>query len=268
MSTVVHDALRAALGELRHEPTDKRIRAKLGDHTVVDTVHAVLVWEPHRVVPSWAVPIEDVHADLLAATPADSALSARAAYGAVVDLATADAQLPAAGLRLTDPDLVGYVLLDSNAFDSWWEEDEQALGHPRDPFHRIDILRSSRHVRIERDGQLLAETRRPLLLFETMLPVRFYLPRKDVIAELIPSATRTTCAYKGHASYYSFAVGSRIVPDLAWCYETPQREAADIAGLVAFYNERVDLIVDGTTYERPISPWSSDRQPVRGSQLK
>src|SRR5579859_2258359 len=121
MSIVVHDALRAALGELRHEPIDKRIRAKLGDRAVVDTVRAVLVWEPGRIVPSWAVPIEDVDAELTAVPEAEARadrLSARAAYGQVVDLSTVGARLSAAGLRLTDPDLDGYVLLDFAAFDS------------------------------------------------------------------------------------------------------------------------------------------------------
>ena len=259
MSTIVHDALRAALGELRHEPIAKRIRAKIGERTVVDTIRAVLVWEPQRIVPSWAVPVEDVDAEPTAAAPREGPSSPDHTYGQVVDLVTAAGRLPAAGLRLTDADLDGYLLLNAEAFDSWWEEDEQALGNPRDPFHRIDILHSSRHVRVERDGELLAETRRARLLFETMLPVRFYLPREDVIAGLVPTATRTTCPYKGHASYYSVQLASRVEPDLAWYYETPLRESAEIGGLVAFWNERVDLVVDGTRWERPASPWSSDR---------
>ena len=259
MSTIAHELVRAALGELRHEPTAKRIRAKLGDRTVLDSERALLIWEPQRTVPRWAIPIEDVDAELTDPTVADGAFGADTGYGQVVDLITAQRRLPAAGLRLTDPDLDGYLILDSGAFDSWWEEDEQAFGHPRDPFHRVDILHSSRHVRVERGGQLLAESRRPRLLFETMLPVRIYLPRADVIANLTPSDTRTTCPYKGEASYHSVEVGSRVVPDLVWYYETPLRESAEIGGLLAFWNERVDLVVDGVRWERPGGPLSASR---------
>jgi uncharacterized protein (DUF427 family) len=284
MSTLVRRSVLSGLRGLRHEPTAKRIRAKLGEHTVVDSTRAVLLWEPRRIVPSWEVPIEDVAAELTSATPADGAaddvghsapawserpvldpsipFATHTTEGDVVDVVSEHGARVAAGLRLSDPDLDGYVLLDFHAFDSCWDEDEQNIGHPRDPFHRIDILRSSRHVRVELDGELLAESTRPQLLFETMLPVRFYLPREDVHADLVASETRTICAYKGHASYFSPVVGGREIPDLVWTYETPQREAAEIAGLVAFFNERVDLVVDGTRHERPITQWSRGAVPA------
>ena len=143
------------------------------------------------------------------------------------------------------------------AFDAWYEEDERNVGHPRDPFHRIDVLPSSRQVRMELDGQVLAQSSRPALLFETMLPARYYLPRDDIRAELTPSSTRTWCAYKGQASYWSAAAGDRVVPDLAWTYEQPRHDAAQVRGLIAFFNERLDVIVDGERLERPITPWSS-----------
>ena len=136
------------------------------------------------------------------------------AHGEVVDVRTAGGDRPAAGLRLADPDLSGYVVLDFAAFDTWYEEDEANVGHPRDPFHRIDVLPSSRHVRIELDGEVLAESTRPTLLFETMLPTRYYLPREDVRAALVPSDTWTYCAYKGRASYFSALVGEQRVADL------------------------------------------------------
>jgi uncharacterized protein (DUF427 family) len=179
------------------------------------------------------------------------------ADGRVVDVVVDSRPLPAAGLRLADADLDGYVVLDFAAFDTWWEEDERNFGHPRDPFHRIDVIPSSRTVRLERDGELLAESSRASLLFETLLPVRFYLPREDVRAQLIPSDTRTTCAYKGFASYFSPVVGERSVTDLAWTYEQPLPEAARVAGLVAFFNERVDVVFDGVALERPQTPWSA-----------
>jgi uncharacterized protein (DUF427 family) len=141
-------------------------------------------------------------------------------------------------------------------FDGWYEEDEPN-GPPRDPFHRIDVLTSSRHVRLELDGQVLAESSRPMLLFETMLPVRYYLPSEDIRAELSPSSTRTYCAYKGQASYWSATVGDQAVPAIAWTYQEPLHDATQVRGLTAFFDERVDVVVDGERHERPITPWSS-----------
>jgi uncharacterized protein (DUF427 family) len=277
MSVLVRQNLMSALPGLRHEPTAKRIRANLGEYTVVDTTRAVLLWEPRRVVPSWAVPIDDVLAELVpvgaAVRAADDIghtlpavsdrpvldpsvpFAAHTADGEAVDLAVGSHRVEQAGLRLTDPDLADYVVLDFAKFD-WWEEDEPNIGHPRDPFHRIDIVSSSRHVRLERDGVVLAQSSRPRLLFETLLPTRCYLPRDDILVPLLPSAKRTTCAYKGHASYFSPVVGEREVPDLAWTYEHPLREASEVTGLIAFFNERIDVVVDGELLERPITPWS------------
>ena len=116
------------------------------------------------------------------------------------------------------------MLLDTDAFDAWLEEDEPVLGHARDPFHRLDILPGSRTVRVELDGVVLAESTRAQLLFEgTLLPVRAYLPPADVRVPLRPSPTRTRCAYKGEAAYWSVDVHGRTVADLAWSYETPRR---------------------------------------------
>jgi uncharacterized protein (DUF427 family) len=145
------------------------------------------------------------------------------------------------------------VLVDFDAFDAWYEEDERNFAHPRDPFHRIDIVHSSRHVRVELDGATLAESNRPRLLFEPPLPVRYYLPREDVRTDLlVPSDTRTACAYKGQASYFSLPDAD----DVAWTYVEPLREAAEVTGYLAFFNEHVDIVVDGERLERPITPWS------------
>jgi uncharacterized protein (DUF427 family) len=284
MSTQVHELLASGIGELRYEPTAKRVRATLGGATVVDSTRAVLVWEPRRIVPSYAVPEADIHGELVPSTApttdgelADGALlpdvfarpvldpsvpfSAHTTGGEAVDVRAGGETSPGAGLRLADPDLAGYVVLDFPAFDGWTEEDEPIVGHPRDPFHRIDVLASSRHLRLELDGQVLAESSRPMLLFETMLPARYYLPRDDVRAELVPSDTHTYCAYKGKASYWSASVGGRLVPDLAWTYPEPLTDATRVGGLVAFFNERVDVVLDGQRSERPITPWS----PAAGS---
>jgi len=152
-----------------------------------------------------------------------------------------------------DPDLHGYVILDFDGFDEWYEEDERNVGHPRDPFHRIDIVHSSRHVRVELDGDVLGESSAPYLLFEPPLPVRHYLPPEDVRTDLLrPSETRSFCAYKGQASYLSYGDEA----DIAWRYPAPLREAAEVTDRIAFFSERVDLVLDGTRLERPITPWS------------
>ena len=279
MSTRMRDLLTGGFGQLRHEPTGKRIRAVLGGGTVVDTTRALLIWEPRRIVPSYAVPDGDVTAELVLADPAaaDTAgtigarmpeLSSRpvldpsvpfavhTAEGRAADLSAGGQNRPGAGFYPADPDLAGYVVLDFAAFEAWYEEDELNVAHPRDPFHRIDVLPSSRQVRVELDGHVLAQSSRPTLLFETMLPTRYYLPPGDVRAELTPSGTRTYCAYKGQASYWSAAAGDRVVPDIAWTYQEPRHDAARVGGLIAFFNERLDVIVDGERLERPLTPWS------------
>jgi uncharacterized protein (DUF427 family) len=279
MSSQVRELLASGFGQLRYEPTAKRIQAVLGGETVVDSTRAVLVWEPRRVVPSYAVPVQDVRGELVPAGPAAAGpgddvgvpladvtalrvldprvpFTVHSAPGEMVDLRAAGQVRSGAGFRPADPDLAGLVVLDFGAFDAWYEEDELNVGHPRDPFHRIDVLPSSRQVRLELDGQLLAVSSRPVLLFETMLPTRCYLPRADVTAELVPSPTRSWCAYKGQASYFSASVGGRLVPDIAWSYPDPQHDAARVRDLIAFFDERVDVTLDGERRARPVTPWS------------
>jgi uncharacterized protein (DUF427 family) len=273
MSTHMRALLMGRLDALRHEPIQKRIRATLGDETVVDSTRSLLVWEPKRVVPQYAVPEADVAAEIVAdgaptgAGPSDAdapqllgrpvldpsiPFAVHTTEGEPVTVRARGTGREAAGFRPADPDLDGHVILDFAGFDAWHEEDERNLSHPRDPFHRIDIVHSKRHVRIERAGELLAESTRPYLLFEPPLPVRYYLPREDVRAELTPSDKRTACAYKGEAAYWSVA-GAEAV---AWSYPAPLREAAEIVDRVAFFNEQVDVIVDGVRLERPVTPWS------------
>jgi uncharacterized protein (DUF427 family) len=225
MGIRMRDLLGGALPSLRYEPTPKRLRAYLGDQLVADTRSGRLVWEPGRVVPTYAVPESDVVARL------DSV---------------------GAAFRTDDPDLAGYLILDFNAFE-WREEDEPIVAHPHDPFKRIDILASTRHIRLEWKGRLLAESSRPLLLFETLLPVRYYLPRADVVVDLEPTDTVSYCAYKGRASYFSVPDGPA---DVAWTYHEPLREAEPVADRIAFFNERVDVIVDGQREVRSVTPWS------------
>jgi uncharacterized protein (DUF427 family) len=278
MSRRMIEAFARDLGELRHEPIQKRVRALAGERVVVDTTRAVLAWEPRRVVPSYAAPLEDVRCELVAgdlsagpepagfridALPDQMILdpsipfSAHTAEGEPLSLETSGGLREHVAFRPADADLGGHVILDFDGFDAWYEEDERVYAHARDPFHSMDILPSSRRVRIELDGRLLAETSRSRLLFEgTLLPPRAYIPLEDVRVPLHASAKRTWCAYKGQASYWSADVAGERIADLAWSYEAPLRAAADITGLLAFFNERVDLILDGERLQRPVTPWS------------
>ncbi len=279
MSTQMRNLLAGGLDQLRYEPTAKRIRAVLSGATVLDTTRAVLVWEPRRIVPSYAVPVDDVLAEVVPAgaavtdaaddvgvrmpdvsgrpvLPPSIPFAMHTADGHAADVRAEGQNRPGAGFCPADPYLAGYVVLDFGAFDAWYEEDELNVAHPRDPFHRIDVLSSSRHVGLELDGQVFAQSSRPVLLFETMLPTRYYLPREDILAELIPSGTRTYCAYKGQASYWSARIGDHVLPDIAWTYEHPLHDAAQIRGLLAFFGERIDVVLDGERLKRPITPWS------------
>jgi uncharacterized protein (DUF427 family) len=138
------------------------------------------------------------------------------------------------------------IRLDWNAMDAWFEEDEQVFTHPRDPYTRVDILPSSRHVWVEVGGVEIAETTKPTLVFETGLPVRYYVPRTQVRMDLLtPTETVSHCPYKGDAEYWSVRIGDELHADVAWSYRTPLPESQKIAGLIGFYAERVDLYVEG-----------------------
>jgi uncharacterized protein (DUF427 family) len=257
MSMRMRDAMGRLFKELRHEPTEKRVRAVLGGETIVDTTDAVLVWEPRRIVPTYAVPAADLRAELTDAgevTPGGPGLlhpgipfTTHSTAGAAIDVAFGGERRAGAGFRPADPDLRDHVLLDFDAMDQWFEEDEEVHGHPRDPYHRVDSRTSTRHVRIEDGGVLLAETSRPTLVFETNLPVRFYLPMEDVVADLTPSDQVTYCPYKGQASYWS----TEGRPNVVWSYERPLPDAGPIAGLVSFYDDILDVTVDGKLRDRP-----------------
>lgn len=259
------------LSALRYQSTPKRVRVDLGGEAVADTTAAVLVWEPRRIVPSYAVPERDITATLEPASPEHEAgttdggssvltprdpFSMHTAEGDVLTVATSTQRREAAAFRLTDPDLAGYVELDFNPFD-WREEDDPIVGHPRDPFHRIDIRASSRPVRIEHEGHVLAASTRTKMLFEGTFPfARYYLPLEDVVVDLVESAFVTTCAYKGQATHYSTTVGGVELKNVAWSYQDPLEDALSIRGLVSFYQERFDLFVDGERIERVATLWS------------
>jgi uncharacterized protein (DUF427 family) len=261
-----------AVPQLAFEPVPVRLRAYLQDVPVVDTDRGVLGWEPRRIVPVYAAPESDLRlevavADPQPAPPATDSLppilgpdsfGPHTTHGVVVDLVQDGRRLPGAGFRPADPDLAGLVVLDFGAFDRWTAEDEELVGHPHDPFKRIDVLRSHRHVEISLDGTVLAATDAALLLLETHLPIRYYVPPDDAdLSLLVASDTRSTCAYKGHASYLSTSDERVEGRDIAWTYPDPLDDAARVRDHVAFWNERADIRLDGVLLPRPVTPWST-----------
>lgn len=253
-------------GLILFEDSPRRIRGVLAGETVVDSTRVKLLHE-HGHLPIYYFPREDVRVDLLEPTDHHTRCpwKGEASYWSVrVGDRVAENAVWGYPEPLDDaPPLAGYVAFYWNKLDTWYEEDEQAIVHPRDPYHRVDVVRSSRHVVVRLGGEVIAESTRPLALFETGLPTRWYLPRDDVRTELLePSETRTGCAYKGFASYWSVRSGEEHEEDLVWTYREPRRGMEPITDLLAFFNERVDLEVDGELLERPETQWSPRRSHV------
>jgi uncharacterized protein (DUF427 family) len=240
------------------EPVPRRIRAVLGGQVVLDTVRARYVWEA-PYYPQYYVPAADVTPGFLVDEHHVQRLSRGTAR--VHGLAAGGASRPGA-VRLYGDDavagLAGLAWFEWGALDAWFEEDEQVFVHPRSPYVRVDALRSTRTVRVELEGVLLAESRSPVLVFETGLPTRYYLNRSEVdFTSLAASTTQTACPYKGVTSaYWSVRAGDATHPDLAWSYDFPTRQLQPVAGLIAFYNEKVDITVDGTRLPRPVTHFS------------
>jgi uncharacterized protein (DUF427 family) len=242
------------------EPTPRWIRVRLAGELVADSRRALLHITygpgalPRSFLPTYYVPAEDVLPGVLVDREEDD-------VGTTTWTVAAGGRLVERGAwmhRSPPPPLEALAGLMTFAWQDleWFEEDEPLMAHARDPHKRVDVAPSSRHVRVELDGYLLAETTRPTVLFETTLPPRFYLPREDVVAELLPTSTHSICPYKGVASWWSVRAGDRVVEDLVWSYPDPIPENPRIAGLMCFYNEKVDLVVDGEPQARPVTPWS------------
>jgi uncharacterized protein (DUF427 family) len=237
---------RSAHGRIKIEEGRKRVRALLGGTFALDTIRPLLVWEgPYY--PTYYFRPEDVQATL---TPTGTVEhSPSRGDGAVYDVVNGDAKASGAARIIASspiPELSGLVRIAWDAMDEWLEEDEPVYTHPRDPYTRIDILASSRHIRVELDGETLAESRSPRILYETHLRPRYYLPISDLRTNVLrPSSSATYCPYKGTAAYWSVEIAGQRYDDLIWIYRTPLPESQKIAGLACFYSERVDLYVDG-----------------------
>jgi uncharacterized protein (DUF427 family) len=189
------------------EPWPRRVRGVVGDKTVIDTERALLAHRPDQA-PAWLFPADDVNG--IASEP--------------------------------DPDAPGYVSVDWRLVDEWYEEDDRALGHPRNPYHRVDILQSSRHLRVDVEGEVLVDTTETVALFETSLAGKLYVARDKVRMDLLaPSTTTTYCPYKGTATHFNAVIGDTVVEDVAWSYEDPVPECLPIKGLLSFYDTRTTL---------------------------
>ncbi|GAA0371657.1 DUF427 domain-containing protein [Microbispora corallina] len=246
---------------LNWEPSERWVRGVRGDTTIVDSPHPVLVWEPGHPVPRYAFPTSEVRTDLLRPS-ANPPVGAHAGATVFYDLLVGDEVVENAAWSYPIAQLSEYIAFEwfnhpGRVLDHWYEEDEEIFVHPRDPYKRIDPIPSSRHVRVEVDGQVVADTRRPVLLFETGLPIRYYIPPDDVNFDLLESTDEhTRCPYKGIASYWSAKEAGTAPPNVAWAYPEPIPAAAQIKDHVAFYNEAVDIIVDGVKLERPTTLFS------------
>lgn len=238
------------------EPTPRRIRVRLGDELVADSARAqLLVRYGPGGLPTYYLPLDDVEPDALVdeETKPDGqrTWSVRAGSKRVTDAAWTHED-PTGSMAALD----GHVTFSWRQLE-WYEEDERVVLHARDPYKRVDTLRSSRRVQVLVAGVEVASTIRPLLLLETHLPTRYYLPFEDVRRDLLEASdTVTVCPYKGRARYWSVRVGDTFVPDVVWSYPDPIPENPKIRDLLCFFNERVDLVIDGEKLERPVSPWS------------
>lgn len=248
----------------RLEPSPRWVRTVFNGTTVADSKRVMLYYEPKRL-PIYYFPVEDVRMDLL--VPASRRADPSRGEMALLSVRVGDREAEAAAWRYERPpaeapELDRYVGFSWNEMDAWYEEDDEVFVHPRDPYHRVDVMHSSRSVRVVVLGETVAVSGRPCLLFETGLPPRYYLPRQDVRMDLlVPSNTTTRCPYKGTASYYSVRVGKKLARDMAWTYRFPIPECPKIENLICFFDERVDAIhVDGEQAPRPQTPWT--RPPV------
>jgi uncharacterized protein (DUF427 family) len=247
-------------GVIYFEDFPRRMRALLEGETIVDSRHAKLLHEQNHL-PKLYFPEDEVANTFLERTEHTThcPFKGDASYWSVrVGDRVAENAVWSYPHPLEDaPPLSGYLAVYWHLMDEWFEEDEPAIVHVRDPYHRVDVLDSSRHVRVTVNGELVAETRRPRVIYETGLPPRWYFPPEDVRSDaLVPSDKHSGCAYKGFASYHSVQAAGEEEEDLVWFYPEPRPDVERIKGYLSFFNERVDLEVDGELQERPITQWS------------
>jgi uncharacterized protein (DUF427 family) len=245
-------------GRVRVESTNKRIRSQIRGVTIADSTNVLMVWEiPY--FPTYYFPQGDVRMDLLTATGETKRSPARGTADlhtiTVGEHTAVDAARVWNDVKLED--VTRYVSFSWKAMDAWFEEDEEVYVHARDPYTRIDTLLSSRAVRVEVEGVVVAESDRAKFLYETGLPTRYYLPKTDVHFEYLEETdTATACPYKGTARYWSIKVNETTHTDVVWGYDAPLKESMEVAGMVSFYNEKLDIYVDGVREDKPKTKFS------------
>lgn len=245
----------------RWEDARRRVRNVFNGVTIADSRHAMLLQEAGRL-PVFYFPLDDVCLDHL--EPSEHTTSSpwkgEAAYWHLRagDRVAENAAWTYPDPPSTAPPIKGYAAFYWTKMDAWFEEDEQVFGHARDPYKRVDVLPSTRHVRVVLGGQTIAESRRARLLIETGIITRYYIPAADVRMDLLtPTDSTSHCPYKGKAAYWSARVGEREYKDVVWSYRQPLPECTTIGGLLCFYNERVDAIyVDDALVPTPRTIWS------------
>jgi len=229
------------------EDYPRRVRALVGGHTVLESIRGKLLFET-GIQPVYYLPIEDLDSDSLEESghtthcpfKGDASYRHLRVGGHAYENAVwhYPDPLPAAGW------LDGYCSLYTDAVDLWLHEDEPVRGHLRDPYHRVDVLESSRQVTVKAGGQTIAESDRPKMLFETGLPARPYLLRADVLPGILsPSGKTTSCPYKGEATYWNVAVGDDVLENAAWSYEAPLTESLKVGCHLCFDGEGVEVSV-------------------------
>jgi len=240
-----------------HSP--KRIRVMFNGQAVADSTNAHLLREGGP--PIYYFPEADVRMDLLTESTftKDAPIRGNASYWSLTvdDRTSEDAVYTYREPVETAEFLKGYVVLEWNKMDAWFEEKEEVFVHARDPFKRIDTVKTDRHIQIIANGETVADTSESVMLLEPGHPVRYYLPMADVRPEVLrPSATISNCAYKGSANYFSIAAGGGLLEDAAWEYKYPTPESSKVTGMLCFFNERVDaIIVDGEELTKPVTNW-------------
>ena len=248
-------------GHVVLEPARRRVRAIVDGIWVIDSDDAVTLYEQGST-PRWYVPRTDARTDLLVATELTTATTAR---GPAVwsDLHLPDRVIERAAWQHPDPparapSLDGLISFEWNLLDAWFEEDDEIIVHPRSPYTRVDVLRSSRHVHVELDGTVVVDSTRPLILLEGGHNLaRYYLPWSDVTPGLLePSESFTACPYKGVASYWNVRIGDTLFHDVVWEYREPLWQVTRIAGHVCPFNEFTDLWVDGVALDHPETKWA------------
>ncbi len=242
------------------EPSPRWVRVYFNSQLIADSRKMTLLRETNHL-PLYYFPKNDVRMDCL--QPSNHTIhSDLKGEGIFWHVQVGDKIANNAAFTFRNPPPNGPKLEDHIAFewkkmDAWFEEDEEVFVYARDPYKRVDVLPSSRHIKVVVDGITVADTKRPWLLFETGLPTRYYMPKHDARMDLLePSDTVTSCPYKGEANHYSVKIGDKVHKDLAWFYQYPTLTCSKIQGLLGFLHEKVDIYEDDKLLPRPKTPWS------------